>query len=511
MKKVRVLLAFLAGMLPLVLGSSAHAVCALPYTFLNGTVADATQVNANFTSLLGCINTAISGGIGNVNGPSSSVLTDVAIFNNTAGTLVKGTAGDFAYSTANGFSMGYQASPPTSQPGKLTIKNTNTATTQTPYAFYALLDNKTSNGNATNPDGIYGDLWYRANTTFNGLGAAIRGNAYTIPVLTAAVASQGSGGYTNGDTITIAGGTCNNELNTAPQFTLTVSAGAVTSLTFVPGGACGTYPSNPVSVTGGTGTGLTLNLTNLPITVTYLAGVYGRARHTSTGTVTNSVALFADGSYNSGGGTLTNSIGLWLQPSYTTHFSNSYGIWQAGAFAGGTIASANGFDIVLNPGSGNNVVSSTGALLAGTAQTCATQLQGGANGIVTTFGVGCYLFLNAQTGGQVDITVNSFPSAIFTAPASGVNYIAVAGNVSLSAPGISSGGSDPNIGMTIAAKGTGLITTTKIYVNDTFRILQASPAASDACSAGQIAVDTGFLYTCAASGTWKRVAVAGGY
>ena len=44
-----------------------------------------------------------------------------------------------------------------------------------------------------------------------------------------------------------------------------------------------------------------------------------------------------------------------------------------------------------------------------------------------------------------------------------------------------------------------------------FAVTQASPAAAAACIAGQIVADTGFLYTCASTGVWKRVAVTGGY
>ncbi len=45
----------------------------------------------------------------------------------------------------------------------------------------------------------------------------------------------------------------------------------------------------------------------------------------------------------------------------------------------------------------------------------------------------------------------------------------------------------------------------------TVRVTQSSPASGDACSAGLIAADTNFLYTCSASGVWKRVAMTGGY
>jgi hypothetical protein len=39
----------------------------------------------------------------------------------------------------------------------------------------------------------------------------------------------------------------------------------------------------------------------------------------------------------------------------------------------------------------------------------------------------------------------------------------------------------------------------------------ASPGAADACTAGRIVWDTGFIYICVVSGGWERVAIAGGY
>ncbi len=59
--------------------------------------------------------------------------------------------------------------------------------------------------------------------------------------------------------------------------------------------------------------------------------------------------------------------------------------------------------------------------------------------------------------------------------------------------------------------GIGATPATLLDVNGTFRVTQASPASGAACVAGQIVGDTGFLYTCSASGAWKRVAVTGGY
>lgn len=48
-------------------------------------------------------------------------------------------------------------------------------------------------------------------------------------------------------------------------------------------------------------------------------------------------------------------------------------------------------------------------------------------------------------------------------------------------------------------------------VNGTFQVLAATPASNAACQAGQIAAGGGFIYSCVASGDWRRVIVIGGY
>jgi hypothetical protein len=305
----------------------------------------------------------------------------------------------------------------------LIVSNTYTGGAGTPTAIFGLLDDQTSSGTLTNPDGIYGDLWYDAATTFTGDGAALRGNTYTIPQLTATIAAAGSS-YTNNDVVTISGGTCTTELNTAPQFQLTVAGGVVTAATYVKGGSCTVYPSNPVSVTGGTGSSLTLNLTNTSMSVTYEIGVYGRSRHTALGTVTNAIGFFADGAYNSGGGALTNAIGVWINPPYDTNWTNSYGIYlPSGAcspncWAAGTIAAAS--DPITIATTGSNQI-----LL--------------------------------KAGGQTTVYEAGYPAATFATPTSAVNYLQLQGAATLNPPIIASVGSDTNINLVLGTKGTGVL------------------------------------------------------
>lgn len=65
-------------------------------------------------------------------------------------------------------------------------------------------------------------------------------------------------------------------------------------------------------------------------------------------------------------------------------------------------------------------------------------------------------------------------------------------------------------GASVAA--TGNITANTGLAGGTLTITaQTSPAAAAPCAAGQIAVDTTYMYICAASGNWKRQAFTGGY
>ena len=76
------------------------------------------------------------------------------------------------------------------------------------------------------------------------------------------IATAGTG-YTNGATVTAAGGTC----ATPPTWTLTASGGVPSAVTVLATGSCASPPPNPVAVTGGGGVGLTLNAAFLKVTM----------------------------------------------------------------------------------------------------------------------------------------------------------------------------------------------------------------------------------------------------
>ena len=87
-----------------------------------------------------------------------------------------------------------------------------------------------------------------------------------ITAASATIANAGSG-YTNDDIVTVQGGTY--AYGAQAQFELTVTNGVVTAATLYNGraGNYSVFPTGPVTVTGGTGSGLTLNLTQTPGTL----------------------------------------------------------------------------------------------------------------------------------------------------------------------------------------------------------------------------------------------------
>lgn len=125
----------------------------------------------------------------------------------------------------------------------------------------------------------------------------IRGNEACTQVASATVHAAGGGsGYTNNDVLTVAGGT-----GTAAQFTATVAGGAVTAVTLkaASGFTGGSYTANPTlsnnAATGGTGTGVGLDLTMA--TVAAGSGVFTEADYLSIGgdnTVNTWVSFLAD-------------------------------------------------------------------------------------------------------------------------------------------------------------------------------------------------------------------------
>ena len=126
-------------------------------------------------------------------------------------------------------------------------------------------------GHAPSSDGVYGVATYyytvyaRQYSNSLMLFKSSSSSSAGLTVAAATVAIPGSG-YTNGDIVTVANnsGAGVNAYGAAPAFKLSVSGGLVVTGATLYNGRAGNYstaPSGPVSVIGGTGLGLTLNLT----------------------------------------------------------------------------------------------------------------------------------------------------------------------------------------------------------------------------------------------------------
>ena len=110
--------------------------------------------------------------------------------------------------------------------------------------------------------------WYDTPLPNGGRGAGLFPAVFRRPLMsgvepqtyqaTVAAIAGGGTGYTVGDTLTVSGGTgtIDTELTVS-----TVSAGVITGVTISNAGSYDSAPSNPVSVTGGSGSSATFNLT----------------------------------------------------------------------------------------------------------------------------------------------------------------------------------------------------------------------------------------------------------
>lgn len=90
-------------------------------------------------------------------------------------------------------------------------------------------------------------------TALTGVSTSVTGGGIAV----SATVVAGGSGYTAGtQLLTLSGGTC----SVAPQFNVTVSAGAITAPVLVTAGQCSVTPANPAATTGGGGTGGTLSV-----------------------------------------------------------------------------------------------------------------------------------------------------------------------------------------------------------------------------------------------------------
>jgi len=238
-----------------------------------------------------------------------------------------------------------------------------------------------------------------------------------------ATVQSGGTGYTNGDVLTIVGGT---PAATTPKLTVTgVSGGVITSVS-VDFQTYTAIPTSPVSVTGGTGSSATFNLTYF-----VPSGIFS---------ITNAGSGYVE------------------QPTVT--FSGGGG---SGAAAYARIGStpvfkslASGLDFSLPTGNILRLTDSTNnAVNYWQLSSSATGVQVGMSAVGNDASVGTN-FTTKGSAGHV-FSTNSFGSValVLTHTASAVNYVNITGAATGGRPAISAQGSDTNIDLSFAAKGTG--------------------------------------------------------
>ena len=275
-----------------------------------------------------------------------------------------------------------------------------------------------------------------APTTAGGVQAVLQLYMYQVPNTVA----FGGTGYTVGNTLTVVGGT---PVSSPTVLTVTsVSSGVITGVARTDFNAYTALPTNPVSVTGGSGSGATFNL------------VWGVGSiiitNAGSGYVEQPSITFSGGggsgaaAYAGVGGIAT--IKALASNVASLQFATPGGV--AFSVADTNRATVDYWEVIGSTGA-------VGLRVAGA--------TGNNNGIITSKGSG---YLSLQTNGFNSEALRA------TYTASSVNYVNATGAPTGSSPVISAQGSDSNIQIQLQAKGTGLVRFTtggglQAYVSDT--------------------------------------------
>jgi hypothetical protein len=253
--------------------------------------------------------------------------------------------------------------------------------------------------------------------------------------------------------LTVIGGT-----GTATQITVsTVSAGVITAGTFSTSGNYTALPTMPVSVTGGTGSGATFTFTWA------IAATQPAPTNAGSGYVEQPTVTFSGGGGSGaaayatvGSGTTIKSIGATLDLSVDNTSSQAFRFYNSGGTGTAYWSAASG---------------STSPFL---------YAQGSANvtGRITSNGTGA---LALYTGGGAQLQLNVSHTA------SAVNYVQVTGAATTLFPNISAQGSDSNIGLTFASKGSQAIRFNTNTSDQQFRITHTGSAVNYIQVTGNIA------------------------
>ena len=329
----------------------------------------------------------------------------------------------------------------------------------------------------------------------------------TVAYMAAAAATinLGGTGYTLNDVVTLVGGTV---LTAAATFTVSaVTGGVVTAVTAGNFQNYTTLPTNPVSVTGGTGTGLTLN-------VKYVigAGAVITITNAGSGYVEQPTVTFSGGggsgaaAYATVGGTpIIRSLGTNLSfytpageqlrltdngvssPGFLQLFGSASGL---GFYAGGPTAvsmafvskGATGITFATNSTSATQqfAVSHTASAVN---YVQVTGSSTGNNPVISVQGSDSTRSLQIASKGTTFVYLqNNGNVSHFSAggTSSAVNFLNARGNAAGTGPALEATGTDTNIDLALTPKGTGAVLINSILG------LNAVTASTTATTAAQV-------------------------
>jgi hypothetical protein len=376
-------------------------------------------------------------------------------------------------------------------------------------------------------------------------GTTASGTINSLLAFGATVVSGGTG-YTLNDTITLVGGT---PTATAATYTVSaVSSGVITAVTALNFGAYSALPTNPVSVTGGTGAGATLTVTYGVSANSFVIGAAGsgyveqptvtfsggggsgaaayatvgsqtiiKGLGTSTGTVTNQSIMFQTPAGNAllirdAGNTVDAHVLIQGTGNgygfISGEGSNANASLYVGAKASGSVRfSTNGTSLteqmrVSHTASAVNYVQVTGAATGGAPEISAQGSDASISIQYTAKNAGNHLF--RQAGG-----INFRVAYGVTAP---VNNLAVTGSLAGTAPSLYSQGTDTDIQLSLVPKGLGIIlmnqqTPTAVTATGTLTIanLLTQIITSTSATAVSLTLPTGTLSDAGVSGGTSAV------
>lgn len=309
-----------------------------------------------------------------------------------------------------------------------------------------------------------------APTTAGGVQATA---AVTAMVVNTVAVSSGGTGYTVGDVLTVSGGTVAPAQLSTQVTVSTVSAGVITAVTVSRFGTYSVLPTNPSSVTGGTGSGATFDFTYA------ISGAATNFTITNAGSgyVEQPTVTFSGGGGGSGAAAVAQvgaGVSLRSLGGGFSFFTPTIGTTQGEAFRVYDFGGATWVGVRGHTGPTSPAVFSAGSANVG----LDVVAQGSGSVALRTGGsIGSGGIFNQLTQLQASHT------------ASAVNYVQVTGAATTGLPTISAQGSDTNPGLLYITKGVGehRFASNASAANIQFRIPHTASAVNYGTATGAVA------------------------